>query len=125
MTERKTMMLPVKLNEIESRERGAEMSTKVIELVELKAVHAQRKKAMSEEEKERDAEVCRLARIVRSGYENRPVEVQAVPSLGRNMMDYVRLDTGETVESRPMTRAEIEEAMQVPLFKDAADARNN
>lgn len=123
MTE--TKMLPVMLNETEQHERSQEMSTKFIELVDMKATHASRKKAMADAEKALDYELSNLARIVKQGKELRPVECRIVPNVERSTMDTVRLDTGEVVESRPMTRTEYEEAMQVPLFQDTADVRNN
>ncbi len=55
-----------------------------------------------------------LGRIVKNRRE--PREVECIERLSGHVVQTVREDTGEVVSSRPASRAEIEEAMQEPLF---------
>ncbi len=65
--------------------------------------------------KEHEANMKRLSRIVRTGKEEREVEVEWRPFAESETMRLIRLDTGEEVQSRPMTREEKDLFRQQPL----------
>lgn len=61
-----------------------------------------------------DAEIDRLAGIVREKAEPRPVECRSVRDIERGVVEVVRTDTGEIVESRVMTEMERQTRMFDP-----------
>lgn len=65
-----------------------------------------------------EADVSRLAEVVRERQEYRPVEVTEVKNWHRLTMDTVRIDTGELVGSRSMSAYERNEAL--PFAADDA-----
>jgi hypothetical protein len=64
-----------------------------------------------------DAEIDRLAEIVREKAEPRPVECKNVRDQERGVIEVTRLDTGEIVESRVMS----EQERQVRMFEPDED----
>jgi len=61
-----------------------------------------------------EAEIVRLCRIVRDGYELRPIKCEMrfdVPDIGR--VSIIRLDNEEIVTERAMSEDELREAMQL------------
>lgn len=65
-----------------------------------------------------DLDITRLADIVRDRQEDRPVEVREFKNWVRLTMDTVRLDTGEIVGSRSMSRSERND--ELPFAADDA-----
>lgn len=61
-----------------------------------------------------DTEIDRLAGIVRSKSEPRPVDCTARRDMQRYVIDTIRLDTGEVIETRTMT----EQERQLKVFDD-------
>ncbi len=121
--ETRTMRLPVALEKDEVLARGKE-------LARLKDEHTKANddldqastawKATKEQIQGRiddaDEQMRRVARVIRSGHEDRDVEVIDEPNYKTGVMASVRLDTGELVGSRGLTEAE----RQRSLFKGEA-----
>lgn len=76
-------------------------------------------KDLGDKIKEHEANMKRLSRVVRSGKEEREVEIEWRPYPESETMRLFRMDTGEEISSRPMTREEKETFRQPPLFKPA------
>ena len=106
-----TKKLPVMLTEDEMRERGEALA----ESVETTA-------ALTEEKKANDAEINgkiktskeitrKLSRIIASKTEDREVECEITKDFERGVVTLHRCDTGEVVETRPMTPDERQEQM--------------
>jgi protein subunit release factor A len=109
-----TRKLPVKLNDEELADRGRA----VAKAVEDRA-------ALQEEKKAADADIngkiksqgeiirC-LSRVITTGTEDREVEVAINKDNESRMISVVREDTGEIVESRPMTADELQQNLFPP-----------
>lgn len=67
-----------------------------------------------------ELDITRLAGVVRDRQENRPVEVREIKNWDRLTMDTIRLDTGEIVGSRSMSRSERND--ELPFAADDAPA---
>ncbi len=67
-----------------------------------------------------EEEVYRLAEIVHSKSEYRPVKVKETRDYKRGVIEFVRLDTGEIVEARTMTEAERQREL-LPIDDEADD----
>lgn len=97
---RLVQVLPVQLQPDELRERGSSLAR----TREAAEVHeAQAKLARDElkaRENELDAEMGRLARIIRDGCEYREVPVEVRLALKAGYVDEVRVDTGEVLSTR-------------------------
>jgi hypothetical protein len=52
------------------------------------------------------------ARLINDGYDFREVDCEVVRDYGQKVVYYVRTDTGETVETREMTRSELQLRLQ-------------
>ena len=62
-----------------------------------------------------DLETCELSEEVRTGKEAREVDIRETPNVEARTWEVIRCDTGEIVDSRTMTPAEIREAKQFKL----------
>lgn len=110
-----TRMLPVKLTSSEKHQRADALAKILKERDELEE-HKKAQAAASKVEIESATDKIReLARIVRNGEEDRPVDVRTDYRLTERMARFVRIDTGAEVGSRPMTVAEIAEQEQKKL----------
>jgi hypothetical protein len=111
--------LPVDLTEPELRAYGDEMARIWRALEETE----ERKKAaaaeFSAEIRGLRSEIQLLSRKISSRSEDRGVDCVERPDFARDVVDIVRLDTGEAVGSRPMTAAD----RQLSLVPDSPPAR--
>lgn len=108
-----TRELPVVLTEDEYHIRSAELATAERIYGEKRAeeaIAAERwkgeKQALKEDTETAYAVLTILGRTVRDRKELRPVQIVEQPDHARRVVDTVRIDTGEIVESRGMTAAE-------------------
>jgi len=63
------------------------------------------------------------ARLINDGYDFREVDCEVVRDYGEKIIYWIRTDTGETVESREMTRSELQLRLKdVELEKEKQDA---
>ena len=111
-----TMKLPVKMTDDEVKARAHEAAELVLELDLAKADEADRKKAWKAAHESKERYLRDLSESVRTRTEQRLVEVDEVPCVGRATMEVYRRDTGELVLSRPMTEAEMRSAAQANLW---------
>ncbi len=95
--------------------RGQELSERVDELKRMKENHVRQKKAMKKAEEELEATVLQLSESRRTGEERRPVRVEDVVVLSSFAVQTVRLDTGEVIRERAMTKEEIENSRQTEM----------
>jgi hypothetical protein len=112
----KTFMktLPVRLTQAELLERGEALA---LQRRESNWLDDERRRVASEfKEKidDSDAESDRLAEIVREKAEPRPVECRNVRDVQRGVVEVMRIDTAEIVESRVMTELERQTRMFEP-----------
>jgi hypothetical protein len=113
-----TRMLPVRLNEEELLTKASLLSTKVHELAIEEDDQKDAKAAMKKRLDDLNREITDVARIVREKVEPRPVEVHESKNYARRIVEIVRVDTGEVVDSRPMT----EQERNVDLFPEVREA---
>lgn len=109
-----TRTLPVRLTERELLDRGESLA---LERFARNHCDAQRKAAAAgfkEQLEVFEAEIDRLAGIVREKAEPRPVACRNVRDMNRGVIEVVRTDTGEIVESRVMTEMERQTRMFDP-----------
>lgn len=101
-----TRTLPVLLTDRELLDRGESLA---LERFARNHCDAQRKAAAAgfkEQLEVFEAEIDRLAGIVREKAEPRPVECRNVRDVARGVVEVMRIDTAEIVESRVMTDLE-------------------
>ena len=92
-----TMILPVKLQDKEIKERGETLAELLRSIGEKEADKAMAAKEASNEIKKLEAEVGVVADAIRTGQEDREVEIERRPDYDRNVVEIVRVDTGEVV----------------------------
>lgn len=111
--EKRTLTCILTPNELERR--GAELARATFDWDGAEEEKKSITKTLGETIKNHEANMKRLARVVKSGKEEREVEVewQAFPS--SETMRLIRLDTGEEITSRAMTKEERELFRQPPL----------
>lgn len=111
-------MLPCSLNEEELLAKGAVLSAKMREREREQADQKEAKLAMKTRLEELEQEILDVARVVREKRELRPVEVKEEKNYPRRIVEFVRVDTGQVIDSRPMHESEL----NVELFP--AEAKN-
>lgn len=95
-------LLPVKLNDAEVRERGKQMAEQELQIAELKAERKSLNAKINEHVSERE----RLARVVESETESRPVRCHWEVNSKAELVILFRDDKREEIESRPLTAAD-------------------
>lgn len=113
-----TQSLPVRLTTDELLMRSDELAKKIHER---DSAEREMKSAQGAAKRKIDVlelEIGRLAEVVRDRQEDRPVEVRELKNWARLTMDTVRLDTGEIVGSRSMSRSERND--ELPFAADDA-----
>lgn len=111
MEEKETRSLSVMLTEEEARAKGIELASYVQQLNELEERAKQISADMKKEIKALQAKVMVLTRIVRTGKEDREVECYERRNNSLMTIETYRTDTGELVETRPMSANERQLAM--------------
>ena len=111
----KTKSLPCELTHEELTRVGKELSQRVRELDELRTTHKANKSAMKVQEDEVHKAIALLARKRDSGEESRQVEVIERTDLRHRVVETVRTDTFQVVDTRGMTANEIRDAQQTSL----------
>lgn len=108
--------LDVILTDEEIAKRSREMSSLVIDRRRIKAKAKADAENYAAQIKLLDQKIESEATVIEDGKEIRKVECKEVLSADRAFVDLIRLDTGEIVESRPVTDAD----RQQELFQDDA-----
>lgn len=108
-----TQLLPVKLTETEIKERGRKLAHlyEEIEIAEIGKAAAAR--ASKDRIETLQAEAGAIARVIRSGQEDREVQVQEEKDYSEGVCRMKRLDTGEVVETRAMTPQELQRPLPI------------
>jgi hypothetical protein len=103
LTWKETRFLKVPLTDDEIQARGEQLAKIVEEGVALAVAHKSMREVMREEADRVDAQIHRLAAIVRERVEERSVEVELRLNLTLGLVEEVRIDSGEIVKSRAVT----------------------
>lgn len=109
-------MLPVKLDMLETQQRAKELAELLHKIETSEDAEAERRRQSKDAMESMKTKASELGRIVRTGQESRPTLVTEHANTERWTMDYIRLDTGEVYESRPMSATEREKAAQLALW---------
>lgn len=107
-----TELFACPLTDDEAQARAYELACLVRKMDEEETAAKGAAAAARDTMKEMDAELRRLARIVREQKEDREVEVIVRQNTAEASIETVRTDTGAVVRSRPMTAEE----RQIPLY---------
>lgn len=115
-----TQSLPVRLTTDELLLRSDELAKTIRERDETERAMKSAQGAAKRKIDQLELDITRLAEVVRDRQENRPVEVREIKNWDRLTMDTIRLDTGEVVGSRSMSRSERND--ELPFAADDAPA---
>ena len=118
----KTRTLPITLTEEERLAKGIEHARLCQVIAEEEAEAKQDAKLRREAIKARKDEECHLREVVRSGKEDRPVEVREEADAPLGVIRTIRTDTGELVESRGMSERELVQYRQGKFFATLGEA---
>lgn len=120
-----TRYLSVPLTPDELRERGELLADLVRSAAAMEAEHTDQRKAMKDDEKTLDGRVQHLAGVVNARAEERSVRVEVRYNPTLALIEEVRTDTGEVVETRQPTaddKARAQMAAQPELVWEAPNA---
>lgn len=107
----KTKELPVKLSEDEIKAKGRELAQTHADIAKLESDHAAKKAEMKKATKELEKRIYDLAFQIRTGNEERPVEVDYIISDEGDVIKEVRRDTGEIINIRAPYEGERQKGM--------------
>lgn len=108
-----TRSLPVKLTELELRERGDSLATVIQDLNTEERRQVDVKAQMKARLAELDARKTQLAITISRREEERAVTVDTYHDYERLKVEAVRRDTGETIHRREMTQDELQQPLPV------------
>ncbi len=118
MKQIKTRDLPVPLTQEELQVKSQEMATaeRVLSDAEKEEAAAAtewsaRKKALEKSTQDARAKLSLIGRIVREKREFRPVEIIEAPDDEAKVINTVRADTGEIIETRGMSQSELQRSL--------------
>lgn len=104
--------LPCQLTEREKLSKGQELVARLGEKEELEERAAAASKDFKRAITVKDQGARDLATEIRTGVEYREIDCQEVASFAQNVVQTIRVDTGETIRSRAMLLAERQGAME-------------
>lgn len=115
--------LPVKLDEKAVALAGVRLANKLQQHEEFLTQAAGVKKNLNSQEAAIQGDIDTIAKAIRSGVEEQPVEVEVRADFERGVAEFVRLDTGETVTKRTLSDDERQTQMvlEVKERDEAAD----
>ncbi len=61
-----------------------------------------------------ESAITRLSALIRAGYEHRQVKCSVEKDFGMGTVTVIRLDSGDTVEARPMSNMEAQMGLEMP-----------
>lgn len=111
---RVTKEIAVQLTEVERRKAGEEIASLVLLSQQIDDERRAAAKASGEKLKEISTRIRKRARAIRDGSELRMVDCIEREVFETNTVDTIRVDTGETVESRAMSTEERQESLAFP-----------
>ncbi len=107
--------LPVKLTVTEVAKKSADLAAALHDLTRAKEEADSAKRKLSDDLKSREEAIAKLAKHVHEKAEPREVDCHEELDVGSAIARVYRDDTGEFVDSRPMTELEIRDARQAEL----------
>ena len=113
-----TRRLPVKLTELEIRERGEELAKTIGEITALETSKKQSADSFKGQISTKEIRRDELAGVVTTRTEYREVEVREEKSYSDGIARIYRRDTGEEVETRTLSKSEMEAWRQGKLDLD-------
>lgn len=114
ITESTTRKFEVTLTTEELADYGQQSARLTLSLVEVQEEHAAQKKDFAAREKGIVNQISKLSHSLAEGKEMRDVECRIIRDYDKALVTVVRCDTGELIEERPFTNAE----MTLPLPPD-------
>ena len=117
--------LPVKLAPDEVAQRAEELARELHDQAVAEEAAASTKKNLAKDLEERRERVARLGRIVHTRREDRQIDCHEEHSALDGTARTVRDDTGEVVDTRPLTAEELRDARQeaLPGFRVGSTAQ--
>lgn len=106
MQNRTIEMLPVRLTREEKEQASTGLAEALDQEEKLELELAGVKREFKDRAEELTTKVRHLGRLVRTGVEERTVECEVRPNWRNGTMETFRLDTGEMVNFRPLSREE-------------------
>lgn len=103
ITWKETRFLKVPLTPEEVRARGEQLAGALDDAEKLDAEHKAERDRQKVAMGALEGRIHHLGRVIREGVEERSVEVEMRVDLGLRLVEEVRLDTGEIVQSRSVT----------------------
>lgn len=103
-----TELLPVQLTDAEKLAKGADVATAVHKQYQVEEAMKADAKAQRKIIDEHTLEIRLLSEQIRTGQEMRDVPIQWTVNLDKNVVEMVRLDTGEFVKDRPIRPGELQ-----------------
>lgn len=103
--------LPVRLTGEEKQKASERLALAIQEKDDADQQLATIKREFKDREEKLQGEFRHLGRLIRTGVEERPVECEERPNWSTCTMEQFRVDTGEMVNFRPMTREERQREM--------------
>ena len=121
----RTESLPCKLTPEEKTEVGSTLSERINELAALQEENKEARREAKAKENNLQAEIRDLAHKRRTGKEYREVEIEDRDNWPQRSIETYRMDTGERIHTRGMTRAEIFDRQQLKLKTEPAPQNTN
>ena len=117
--------LPVKLAPDEVAQRAEELARELHDQAIAEEAAASTKKKLAKDLEERAGRISRLGRIVHTRREDRQIDCHEEHSALDGTARTVRDDTGEVVDTRPLTAEELRDARQeaLPGFRVGSSAQ--
>lgn len=118
--------LPVKLAPDEVAQRAEELARELHDQAIAEEAAAATKKKLAKDLEERAGRISRLGRIVHTRREDRQIDCHEEHSALDGTARTVRDDTGEVVDTRPLTQEELRDARQeaLPGFRVGSTPRS-
>ena len=109
-----TRKLPVQLNDEEIADRGRAVAKAVEERAALQEAKKEADADINGKIKEQGGIIRTLSRVIATGTEEREIEVEVKKDNESRTVSVIREDTGEVVETRPMTAEELQQNLFPP-----------
>lgn len=123
MTKKLLKSLPVELTDDEVLIRAKELTVAMAEeealIAKIKAFRSNNERTIKDVIR---PQIAKLQDVVHTGVEDREVECEQRPDYTRKIMEIVRLDTDEVVESWQIKQAELQTALPVPTKPNTPSA---
>jgi hypothetical protein len=97
------MILPVRLSDNEIKQRGEKLADLLREIGEKESEKSVETKKFASAIKELEVEADTVAQAIRSGQEDRDVEIERRPDFKKETVEIIRIDTGEVVVTEALS----------------------